>query len=345
MTTNRPRTEESKEELVPVAERFNAYDIELYRWASEHFEQTLAEQDADFALDLAALRTAVSGGPPTDEVPAADELSRERLWEELVSARADLLGWEYELAKSSDPSESPPDEQEVDLRGLLKQTNESVLQLHDRIDGLETRLGAGSAHGDADELAQTEEEGRPRRRERERGSTRLEHLREQIEELEKSVGDQPENARDVHVVRELERLRALASEVEEQAHRPQRRAAQADDGVSKAERRQTPYQKAARIESLTKTRDNNATVLARAEERLAEIRGQIQELEAAGPDGNGATSGEGGDSPRTPRLERLRNLAAERERRFERLQKRSADLERRLSELSTEAGTSDEPVA
>ena len=50
----------------PIAERFNTYDIELYRWASEQFDRRVADQDADFAVELAALKTAVSGGRVTE---------------------------------------------------------------------------------------------------------------------------------------------------------------------------------------------------------------------------------------------------------------------------------------
>ena len=83
MTTTRPRTEESKEDLVPIAERFNAYDIELYKWASERFEQTIAEQDADFAVEVAALKTAVSGRPVTQNPPAASEITPRAALEDL----------------------------------------------------------------------------------------------------------------------------------------------------------------------------------------------------------------------------------------------------------------------
>ena len=106
MTTDRPRTQESKEDLTPIAERFNTHDIELYRWASEQFDRRVADQDADFAIELAALKTAVSVGRVMDSPPAASKLSRNQLWEDLVRARADLLGWEYQLAKGNDPDDA-----------------------------------------------------------------------------------------------------------------------------------------------------------------------------------------------------------------------------------------------
>ena len=194
------------------------------RWASKRFEETVAEQDADFAVELAALRTAVSGGPVTQKPPAASEITREQLWKELVSARADLLGWEYDAAKSHDPSQSPVAEQEEDLRALLKQGNESLVQLRDRMEVLATGLRATSAADDRRSPSrQRGEPGRQRRSGRAKSAARLEQLHAQIAQLEEAVGEQPENARDVHVVRELERLRALVAEVEEQARGGQKR--------------------------------------------------------------------------------------------------------------------------
>ena len=357
VTTNRPRTAESKEELIPIAERLNTFDIELYRWASEQFDEAVAEQDADFAIEVTALRTAVAGGVVAETPPPASELSRERLWEELIRARADLLGWEYELAKSSDPEETPAD-QEEDLRELLTTANQSILQLHDRLDGLESRLGGS----DDDELEPAaEEDGRHSGKERAKTAARLENLHSKIEELETAIGDQPEDAQDVHVVRELERLRALVVEVEEQAERSPQKRAQAEDRGSKAGRRQTPHQKATRIAALTKTRDNRAAVLARSEARLATIREEIRKLEEAGADVEEAPPREdeatAADEPSaaeganalvpalTPkdRLERLRELVGEKESRIEVAKGRLADVERRLAEITDEVAQMSAP--
>jgi hypothetical protein len=333
MTTTRPRTEQSKEALVPVAERFNAYDIELYRWASEHFEQTIAEEDRTFAVDVAALRAAVSAGPVSEDPPAASDFSREQLWEELVRARADLLGWEYEAAKAKEEDQSQPAEQDDDLRALLTQAHQSILQLHERIEGLEGRLGP-SQDSDSDEEPETEADAgeRPRKRERVKAA-RLEHLRGQIAELETAIGDEPEETRDVHVVRELERLRAHAAEVEKQRQEPQRRS-QTEEGTSKADRWLTPHQQAERVAALETARDNSAAVIARMEKRLAQIRVEIQDLEA---------EADGGESKE--RLERLRGLASGKAKRIEVLRQRLADRERRLGALAAEAETVRGPAA
>jgi len=349
VTTTRPRTEKSKEELIPIAERFNAYDVELYRWASEQFEKTISEQDADFVVELAALRTAVAGGRVMEKVPPASELSRERLWEELVRARADVLGWEYELAKSKDPDQEQPADQEDELRGLLKQANQGILQLNDRIEGLEANLARSEGHEghEGPEGHEGEDEpadngaGRPKKRDRVRGAPRLEQLRAQIVELEEAIGDQEESTRDVHVVRELERLRALAAEVEEgQDHRPQRRT-QVEPGGKKSERRQTPHQRATRLAALEKNRENTAGVLARSENRLVQIRAEIEKLEAAGADQDETPPSEPSEHG-TPkeRYEQLLDLAADKERKIELVQTRLSELDRRLKSLADESESS-----
>ena len=167
---------------------------------------------------------------------------------------------------------------------------------------------------------------------------RLEQLHAQIAQLEEAIGEQPESARDVHVVRELERLRVLAAEVEEQSRGGQKRAARADDAAgSKAERRQTPHQRSTRIESLTKTRDNSEAVVARTEGQLAAIHSELHDLEAAAANGGSAAVPE--DVDRTiqrEKIERLRQFAAEKEKQIELAKGRLAQVERRLSELTAE---------
>ena len=100
MTTERPRTAESKAELVPLAERFNSYDLRLYEWASQRFEQMVSEEGTDFLLDVAALRAALSKDHEFPPAPPATALSRNKLWAELMRARVELLGWEFDFAKS-----------------------------------------------------------------------------------------------------------------------------------------------------------------------------------------------------------------------------------------------------
>ena len=142
----------------------------------------------------------------------------------------------------------------------------------------------------------------------------------------------------MHVVRELERLRALAAEVEQESTGTSPARASKDVASTKAERRQTPAQKAARIAALEKTRDSAAEGLARAQERLKEIRAQIEELEATNTTEGETPAGDAAGAAVRPdaRIEPLRKLAAAKEKRIEIRRSSLSELERRLSALTEE---------
>jgi hypothetical protein len=53
--SERPRGSEVHEDMILVARRFNAFDIELYRWAAERFDRSVAEHELE--LDLARIRS------------------------------------------------------------------------------------------------------------------------------------------------------------------------------------------------------------------------------------------------------------------------------------------------
>ncbi len=303
MTTNRPRTQESKEDLTPIAERFNTYDIELYRWASEQFDRRVADQDADFAVELAALKTAVSGGRVTESPRLPRSSAEARCGRSSFVPAPACSDGSTRSRRQTNPDQSLLEE----LHTLLKQANENIVQLQERSEA----VGAGSRDGawnDTSKKSKSEAEngtGRQRRKKRARAPERLEQLHGQIEELEKAIGDQPENTRDVHVVRELERLRALAAEVEQESTGTAPARASTDVASTKAERRQTPAQKAARIAALEKTRDSAAEGLVRAQERLKEIRAEIEQLEATSTtDGETPAGDDAGQAVRPERAYR-----------------------------------------
>jgi Sulfotransferase family len=94
----RPRGDEIPAELRRTAERCNRYDIELYRYAQELFEEALEPaRDLEFEVELAALRAAKSDGEleVTTPVPASFG-GDEEAWGMLVRARAtsERLAWE-----------------------------------------------------------------------------------------------------------------------------------------------------------------------------------------------------------------------------------------------------------
>jgi hypothetical protein len=95
------RSRKVRDGFVEIAESFNRYDIELYRWACEHFDDELEGEGAELQLEVAALQRAhdgeaASGVPP----PPATELSRGRMWKLLVASRAELLQRDHELAEA-----------------------------------------------------------------------------------------------------------------------------------------------------------------------------------------------------------------------------------------------------
>jgi hypothetical protein len=300
VTTTRPRTAESKEEMIPVAERFNTYDTELYRWAAERFDKTVADQDSAFAVDLAALKAAVSRDSSIGPPPPASKLSREELWEELVRARAELLGWEHDWAKSE-----PPDAG-ADLRDLLE-------SMSSRLDALGEALASQSDNGE-------DEDGMGRRRggariqrlaaARERKEMHLEDLRGRIEVLEEAVGDSSDDG-DPHVLRELERLRGEAARVEKDLREEDERLAEVRTRAFTRSR-----------QALTRKRDSVLGSIERAERRLETIQQQLGELDPNG---------------RPAKIKSLQTLAERREREIAEQRERLAEVDRELSELD-EAG-------
>jgi len=91
VNTARPAT--NPPELVATAERLNAYDAKLYRFATRLFERTLTEQGPEFQLDLEALRAA-------REAPAAPDPADPDLRRLLVAERAAILRREHEIART-----------------------------------------------------------------------------------------------------------------------------------------------------------------------------------------------------------------------------------------------------
>jgi hypothetical protein len=314
VTTERPRRVESKEEMGPVAERFNAYDIELYRWASERFDQVVAEQDSGFAVDLAALKAAVSGDSSIAPVPPASQLSRQGLWEQLVRARAELLGWEYDWAKTE------PSDAVADLRDLLEDMSARLNVLAGGGGGKSAANGA--EREDDDGTASRPRAGRAERlaAARERTEAHLKDLRGQIQELEEAVGDSSGDG-DQHVLRELERLRGEAAEL--------------DEDLRQEDERLTEIRERTRA-ALTRKCESALGSLERSERRLETVQRQLRELEPT-------ASGQEGEARNQPRLrvpakiKSLQGLIVQREGEVAEQRERLAAIERELRKLDEEA--------
>src|SRR5581483_3279504 len=102
---------------VQIATAGNAYDIELYTWAAERFDEIVAEQDSEFALEVAGLRAAQSAAIPQNGPP--QELSRDDLWRLLVERQSALLRRELDLVRLRHEAESK-------LLNLVALTNTNV---------------------------------------------------------------------------------------------------------------------------------------------------------------------------------------------------------------------------
>jgi hypothetical protein len=125
--STRPRGSEVPEESVRIAERFNRFDAELYRWARDTFAQSVADEEIDFAADVAALRAARGG----DMSPAPPEaVDRGELWELLVERR--------ELARSAAATDR-------EVRDLLAMLHKDVAGLGKRVP--ERPSGKANARG------------------------------------------------------------------------------------------------------------------------------------------------------------------------------------------------------
>jgi hypothetical protein len=119
VTANRQPRQKFSRETLAVVERYNTFDLELYREAKARFESAVAAQPDDFEIDVAALKRAkacLSAAPDDVELdqlltasadgsgsrPAADQRDR------LIDARASLLLRDAEIERLRSRSEQAP---------------------------------------------------------------------------------------------------------------------------------------------------------------------------------------------------------------------------------------------
>jgi hypothetical protein len=141
---------------------------------------------------------------------------------------------------------------------------------------------------------------------------------------------------DPHVLRELERLRGLAAEAEEELRvQDERRTELQERELASAERaaRAEELKRERRRTTLAKRRGAAVVALDRAERRVEAIREQLAEL------------GGGGEGPaparRTARIDRLEALSAEKEKEVAQQREKVSAIEQELAELeSVEADAS-----
>jgi FkbM family methyltransferase len=118
----RPRGADVPDDMVRLAEGFNRYDIELYRWACELFEQRVADPGSEFLVELAALRAA-RDDVHSERPPAA---TLDELWALLVRVRADALGDRLDRASAGSTEADQ-------IRAVLEQVRAQVGELGVRV--------------------------------------------------------------------------------------------------------------------------------------------------------------------------------------------------------------------
>ena len=93
VNASRPRGKDIPADLRAAAERSNEYDTELYRFATEQFDNAREREGLDFDVELAALKAArvTDGVPP--ELPAPERFGgTDEDWALLVGRQVGLLG-------------------------------------------------------------------------------------------------------------------------------------------------------------------------------------------------------------------------------------------------------------
>jgi hypothetical protein len=106
VNTSRPRGAQVPAALHDTAERANQYDIELYRFARHLFERIPEQEELEFQVELAALRSAKSNGVPSPQAqPSPQFQGGEREWRMLINARAKLLRLERRRTLRHSPEE------------------------------------------------------------------------------------------------------------------------------------------------------------------------------------------------------------------------------------------------
>jgi hypothetical protein len=144
VNTTRPRGDEVTAELRSSAERWNRYDIELYGYAKELFDNAPERDHAEFQVELAALRAAKADGEIDLDAPApAGFGGDEQAWRMLLHARAKLLRLELERSRRRIPH-VPATVQREALENELKVARSRARKLEQQVRRLKSEASAMS---------------------------------------------------------------------------------------------------------------------------------------------------------------------------------------------------------
>jgi hypothetical protein len=132
----RPRGKDVPAELRRAAERSNRYDIELYRYGVEIFEEALGPRTLEFEVELAALKAGKGDGElDVPMPPPASFGGDEEAWRMLIGATATAQRLEQKLAGLG--SQATRDRSRV---RILKQEVERRETAPERLDELEQEV-------------------------------------------------------------------------------------------------------------------------------------------------------------------------------------------------------------
>ena len=96
----RPRDSDVPRKFIRSAERSNRYDVELYRYACELFDNAPEHGQLEFEVELAALRAARGEGRIDLDAPAPDGLDgTDDVWRMLLHARATAMRLQLDNAR------------------------------------------------------------------------------------------------------------------------------------------------------------------------------------------------------------------------------------------------------
>ncbi len=169
VTANRPPRATFTEDTLAVIERYNTFDLELYREAKARFEKAVAAQPDDFEIDVAALKRAKS---ILSTAPADAELDRLLLdagegskrardpRELLIDARASLLLRDAEIerlrAGADEAPARPVSKSKPDPTTRAEALETAAERAQNRIEKMKRKLDELERSGDAAAAAEAE---------------------------------------------------------------------------------------------------------------------------------------------------------------------------------------------
>jgi hypothetical protein len=202
VNTSRPRGDDISAALRRAAERCNPYDIRLYRYAQELFDNAPERQGAEFQVEAAALHAAKDHGEIKLDAPPPPAFSGDdQAWRMLLDARAGLLRMEFERERHRIPR-SPATVQQEALEKQLGAARSRARKLELEVERLKVaaaradelgqevaRLKVAAARSDEleREIAKTNERLAAARSRKNKLEQRMERLRSGRENAERAV--------------------------------------------------------------------------------------------------------------------------------------------------------------